>query len=66
MTDRAFTYPNYGDEARVEVHGREVYVVLIAKNVQTAEALAEDIVEQMKAGALNLTMMGKPTRVTEQ
>lgn len=65
MTDRGFTHPNFGSQARVEVYGREVRLTFVAGTPAQADDLAESIVQQMKAGALNITMMGKPTSVQE-
>jgi hypothetical protein len=65
LTDRQFTHPNFGNSARVEVWGKEVRVIFIAGTQAKADDLAESIVAQMKAGALNITMMGKPTSVVE-
>lgn len=66
MTDRGFTHPNFGREARVEVHGREVRLIFVAGTNSQANDLAETIFNQMKAGALNITLMGKPTSVVEE
>lgn len=65
MTDRPFTHPNFGREARVEQHGREVHIVFVASSVEQADSMVECILAQMKQGALNITMMGKPTGVIE-
>ncbi|HLH95062.1 MAG TPA: hypothetical protein VKW08_08080 [Xanthobacteraceae bacterium] len=65
MSARAFTHPDFGKEARVEVWGREVRLIFVAGTEAKAESLAEGIVEQLKAGVLHLTMMGKPTGVVE-
>ncbi|MBO4228154.1 hypothetical protein [Bradyrhizobium neotropicale] len=65
-TDRGFTHPNFGKEARVELDGREVRLIFVASNVEMAEHLALSILDQLRHGAIHLTMMGKPTSVTEQ
>lgn len=65
MTDRGFTHPNFGKAARVEVWGNEVRLIFEANTAAQAEDMAETIVTQLKAGALNLTLMGKPTPVVE-
>lgn len=65
MSDRGFTHPNFGSQARVEVWGKEVRLIFVAGSASKAEDLAESIVQQLKAGALNITMMGKPTSVEE-
>lgn len=61
----AFTHPNFGSEARVEQTGREVRLIFVAGTVAQASDFAITLVEQLKAGALNLTLMGKPTGVKE-
>lgn len=66
MTDRGFSHPNFGNAARVEVWGKEVRLIFEAKTAAAAEDFAEHIVNQLKAGALNLTMMGKPTSITDE
>ena len=63
MTDRQFTHPNFGNEARVEWNDREVHLIFVAGNAEKAESLAMSILDQLKAGAINITMMGRPTKV---
>jgi len=65
MNDRGFTHPNFGNQARVEVYGREVRLTFVAGTTAQADSFAESIVQQMKAGVLNITLMGKPTSVEE-
>jgi hypothetical protein len=62
---RGFTHPNFGREARVELRGREVRLIFVAGTFDQAEELAESIVSQLKAGAINITLMGTPTSVDE-
>ena len=64
MSDRAFTHPNFGKEVRVEQQGREVRLIFMAASVPAAENLVDAILTQLKGGALNLTLMGKPTSIT--
>jgi len=66
MPARTFTNPDYGNEVRVEVMGDEVALVFVAASEAKAEALAENILAQLKKGAFNITLMGKPTKVTEE
>lgn len=66
MSDRGFTHPNFGTQARVEQYGREVHVVFVAATEAQADSLCENILSQMQAGALNITMMGKPTSVISE
>jgi hypothetical protein len=63
--DRLFTHPNFGHEVRVEVEGREVALVFVTTSPDKASDFAEHLLEQLKEGTLNLTLMGKPTGVTE-
>lgn len=65
MSDRGFTHPDFGREARVEQYGREVHVVFVAGTQAQSDSLCETILAQLKAGALNITMMGRPTSVEE-
>ena len=60
---REFTHPNFGSEARVEQHGREVSVIFVAGTEAQAESLAESLVAQLTAGALNITLFGRATSV---
>lgn len=64
-TDRAFTNPDVGKEVRIEQYGREVRLIIVAGTTAKADALVENLLTQLKAGALNLTLMGKPSSVTE-
>lgn len=62
MSDRPFTHPNFGREVRIEQFGREVHLIFVAGSDQQADSLVDTLLDQLKAGALNLTMMGgKPT-----
>ena len=63
--DRGFSHPGFGRQACVELDGREVRLVFVANTVAQAADLAESLVEQLKSGALHLTLMGRPTSVTE-
>lgn len=65
MTARSFTHPNFGNEARVEVNGREVRLIFVAATIEKANDLADSLLSQLKSGSIQLTMMGKPTNVTE-
>ena len=64
-TDRQFTNPNFGNQARVEVDGCEVRLIFVASTKQKANDLADSMVEELKRGSITLTMMGKPTSVEE-
>jgi hypothetical protein len=62
---REFTNPNVGREVRIEQVGKEVRLIFVASTNAKADALVETLLSQLKAGALNLTLMGKPTEITE-
>jgi hypothetical protein len=62
---QGFTHPNFGNQARVEVWGKEVRLIFVASTTAQADDFAETIVSQLKTGAINITLMGKPTSVKE-
>ena len=64
MSDRPFTHPNFGSEVRIEQYGTEVHLIFVAKTVAQADNASHELLRQLKSGALNITLMGKPTRVT--
>jgi hypothetical protein len=64
-TDRTFTNPDYGKEVRVEVMDNEVALVFVAESNAKADALADNILGQLKRGSINITMMGYPTGITK-
>lgn len=66
MSDRPFTHANAGKEVRIEQRGREVCLIFSCGSMSMADRLRADILNQLKSGALNLTLMGKPTSVTEE
>jgi len=66
MTDRQFTHPNFGNQARVEVWGKEVRLIFVASDVRKADEMAQYLIDQLKSGALNITVMGKPTSIVEE
>jgi hypothetical protein len=61
MTDRLFSHPDFGREVRVDQFGKEVHLIFVADNVQQANSLVDTLLEQLKAGTLHLTLMGKHT-----
>ncbi|HQR14191.1 MAG TPA: hypothetical protein PLZ37_06480 [Nitrospira sp.] len=65
MADRGFSHANFGTQARIEQRGKEVRLIFVAGTHAQAASLCDSILEQMKAGAINITMMGKPTSVEE-
>jgi len=66
MTDRQFTHPDIGNAARVEVWGNEVRLIFVCRSEAAAEDVAESILRQLAQGAVNITMMGKPTSIVEE
>jgi hypothetical protein len=64
-TVRAFTHPNFGNEVRIEQYGREVHLIFVAKTREQSDSMCDELLRQLKAGALNLTLMGKPTGIEE-
>ena len=65
MTDRQFTHPNVGHTVRVEICGNEVRLIFVCEDGRGANAVGDSILSQLKQGAINITLMGKPTSVTE-
>ena len=63
MSARGFTNPNFGKEVRVEQWGREVHLIFVGESEAKANDLVDNILGQLKAGAINITMMGKPTKI---
>lgn len=66
MKDRQFTNPNFGNQARVEVNGREVRLIFVASTEAKANDLAENMLRELANGSITLTMMGKPTSIEEE
>lgn len=64
--DREFTHPHFGNQARVEVYGREVRLIFVAHTPEQANDFAESVVQQLRDGMLHITMMGKATSVREE
>lgn len=64
-TDRGFSHPNLGREARIEQYDREVHLIFVCGTRAQSDDLVETLLSQMKAGALNLTLFGKPTSIIE-
>lgn len=63
MTDRPFSHPHFGQQVRIEQDGREVRLIFVAGSERKADDLVATLLDQLKAGALNLTLMGKPTSI---
>lgn len=65
-TDRGFSHPNLGSEVRIAQSGREVHLILVCSTQAQSDALCEDLLIQLKVGALNMTLMGNVSSVTEE
>lgn len=65
MSDRQFSHPNLGREARIEQYGKEVHLIFVCGTQVQSDDLCDTLLTQMKAGALNLTLMGKVTSVED-
>lgn len=65
MSDRAFSHPNFGREVRIEQFGKEVHLIFVAGSQPQSDSMCEELLRQLQTGALNLTLMGKPTSVVE-
>ena len=65
MTDRGFSHPNFGKTSRIEVWGKEVRLIFVANTEAQADDFADYCLKQMKNGAINITLMGKPISVVE-
>lgn len=63
MSGQAFTHPHFGHAARLEQVGREVCLTFTAGTMAQADNLFDTIGRQLEAGALNITLMGKPTSI---
>lgn len=65
MTDRPFTHPNFGRQVRIEQFGKEVHLIFVASTQTQSDDLCDELLRQLKSGALNMTLMGKPTSIEE-
>jgi hypothetical protein len=65
MSDRQFTHPNFGKEVRIEQHFKEVHLIFVAGTLRQADDLCTELLRQLKDGAFNMTLMGKPTSIEE-
>lgn len=65
MSARQFTNPNVGREVRIEQFGREVRLIFVAGTQAKSDALVNELLRQLKSGALTMTLMGKPTSIEE-
>ena len=65
MTDRGFTHPNFGKQVRIEQYGKEVHLIFVAGTQAQSDSMCDTLLTQLKAGALNITLMGTPTSIEE-
>ena len=65
MSDRAFSHPNFGKEVRIEQFGKEVHLIFVAATRAQSDSMCDELLRQLKSGALNLTLMGAPTSIEE-
>ena len=65
MSDRQFTHPNFGKEVRIEQFGNEVHLIFVAGTRRQSDSMCEELLRQLKSGAVNITLMGKPTSIEE-
>jgi hypothetical protein len=56
----------FGSEVRVTLDDCEVSLTLIAEDPKRAHAAYEALVQQLKSGALRLTLIGTPNSHTER
>lgn len=65
MSASAFSHPNFGKEVRIEQFGKEVHLIFVAGTRQQSDGMCDELLRQLKSGALNITLMGKPTSIQE-
>lgn len=54
-----------GSEVRIEQTGREVHLIFVAKTFPEANALRQEVIEQLRsAGGFHLTLTGQPKVMT--
>ncbi len=61
-----FNYPNFGKQVKVQQHGREVRLIFTAATRAQSDDFFEMLLDQLKGGALKLTLMGKLSSITEE
>jgi len=65
MSDRPFSHPNFGNQVRIEQYDREVHLIFVAKTREQSDSMCDELLRQLKGGAVNLALMGKPTSIDE-
>jgi hypothetical protein len=66
VNDRPFTHPDFGNEVRLEQYGLEVHLVFVAKTQKQSDSAISSLLEQLKSGVLNITLMGNPTNIKDE
>ncbi|UGY13784.1 hypothetical protein HAP48_0035210 [Bradyrhizobium septentrionale] len=65
MTARGFSHPNLGKAVEIKQQGKRVALIFVCTTEERAGDQVEDLLQQLQDGALNLTLMGKPTGIKE-
>jgi len=60
------SHPRFGQEIRVEQQGNEVHLILVAHTLEQAAIACDNMVRQLEAGRLTLTIQGRPNSITEK
>jgi hypothetical protein len=60
---RPFTHPNFGKEVRIKQIGKEVHLIFVANTEHQSDSMCDELLRQLKSGAIHLTLMGKPTSI---
>jgi len=66
MTAAHPTHPSFGRTVRLEQHGCEVHIILVANTVAQAASACDHILAQLEAGEFQITIRGKPTSIIEE
>ncbi|MCD9821156.1 hypothetical protein [Bradyrhizobium japonicum] len=65
MSDRGFSHPNLGHAVEIKQQGNRVALIFVCNTGERATELVDDLLRQLRGGALNITLMGKPTGTKE-
>ena len=66
MTAAHPTHPRFGRMVRLEQHGCEVHIILVANTVAQATSVCEHILAQLEAGEFQLAIHGKPSTINQE
>ncbi len=74
MTDRfiplgggpGYKHKNFGKQVRVEVVGNETRLIFVGDGPMQANALANDLLEQLKKGSITIRIGGRISSITEE